>query len=106
VTADDSMHSSIISGGEKPIIIAAPAPPHVTVTGQGFLPGRGVTIRVLEHDGTTSYFLFTADARGRLVAPLPTTIPHGVLRISATDSRADSSDETGVRWTNTDTISW
>jgi hypothetical protein len=101
-----SAQSSGTSGREGPTITAAPAPPQVIVTGHGFLPRHGVTIRVIDPDETANYFQYTADVVGDLVAPLPTSVPHGTLHISATDGRPDPTDETCVRWTNTNTITW
>jgi hypothetical protein len=57
-------------------------------------------------DETVTYFEYTVDASGDLVVTLPTSIPHGTVRISATDRRPDPSDETGVRWTDADTVTW
>jgi hypothetical protein len=106
MTDSDSPEFLVASGAEAPTITAAPTPPQVIVTGHGFLPGHGVTIRVIDPDETANYFGYTADLSGDLVAALPTTIPHGTLHISATDGRPDPTDETGVRWTNTSTITW
>jgi len=92
--------------GEGPAITAVVTPPQLVVTGQGFLPGQWVTIRVIEPDEMANYFQYPADLAGDLVAALPTSISHGTLHISATDSRADPSDESGVHWSNTDTITW
>jgi hypothetical protein len=79
----------------------------VIVTGHGFLPPEhGVTIRVIDPDETATYLKYTADVCGDLVAALATSIPHGTLHVSATDSRPDPTDETGLRWTNTDTVTW
>lgn len=106
MTESDSSPLSVGSTGEGPTISAASTPPQVVITGHGFLPGHGVTIRVIEPDDTANYFQYAADVCGDLVAALPTTIPHGTLRISATDSRRDSTDQTGLRWTSTTTITW
>jgi hypothetical protein len=106
MTESDSAPSSALSGGEGPTISAAPTPLQVIVTGHGFLPAHGVIVRVIDIDETANYFQYTADVSGDLVAVLPTSIPHGTLHISATDSRPDPTDQTGVRWTNTDKISW
>jgi hypothetical protein len=102
----DPGRSSVAAGGDRPTITAALTPPQLRVTGHGFLPGHGVTIRVIDPDETANYFHYAADVSGDLLATLPTSIPHGTLHISATDSRPDPTDETGVRWTNTDTITW
>jgi hypothetical protein len=102
--ADSDSQSPVTSGREGPKITAAVTPPQVIVTGQGFLPHHGVTIRVIDSDETTNYFQYTADASGSLIATLPTPIPHGTLHISATDNQPDPDNETGVRWTNTSTI--
>lgn len=106
MTDSDSRQSAVASGDEGPTISAAPTPPQVIVTGHGFLPGHGVTVRVIEPDETANYFQYSADVSGDLVAALPSTIPHGTLHVSATDSRPDPTDVTGVRWTNTATITW
>jgi hypothetical protein len=82
---------------------SAVTPPQVIVTGHGFLPRHGVTIRVIDPDETANYFQYTADGFGDLVAALPTLIPHGTLHISATDSQPEPD---GFRWTNTSTITW
>lgn len=76
------------------------------VTGRGFLPGREATVRVVNPDQTITYFQHDADHSGELVVTLPAPTPHGTPRISATDSHPDPDDETGVRWTNTDTVTW
>jgi hypothetical protein len=104
--ASDSAESSVASDGEGPTIATALIPPQLRVIGRGFLPGHGVTIRVIDADETANYFQYTADNSGDLDAALPASIPRGMLHISATDSRPDPTDETGVRWTNTDTITW
>ena len=93
-------------GSAGPTIAAVLTPPQLTVTGHGFLAGHAVIIRVIDADETANFFECTADLAGDLSAILPTSIPHGTLHISATDSRPDPTDETGVRWTNTDTMTW
>ena len=102
--AEGHSQSATASGREAPQISAAVRPPQVIVTGHGFLPCHGVTIRVIDPDDTANYFQYSADGFGDLVAALPMLIPHGTLHISATDSQPDAGDETGVRWTNTTTI--
>ena len=97
---------SVACGGDGPTISVEVTPPELRVVARGFMPGRGVTIRVIDPEETANYFQYTADLAGELVADLPTSIPHGTLHISATDSRPDPTDETGVRWTNSDTVSW
>lgn len=94
------------AGGNGPTITGSAMPQQLLVTGHGFLPGCGVTVRLIDADQIITYFRFTADASGDLVATLPTSIPHGTLHISATDSRSDPCDETGLHWTDTDTVSW
>lgn len=94
------------SGGNRPTIAIRVIAPQLLVSGAGFLPGGQITVRVVNPDGTVSYFQYAADASGELVAALPTPVPHGTLHISATDNRPDPGDETGVRWTDTDTVSW
>jgi hypothetical protein len=106
VTDIDAGQSSVASRGEGPTITTTQTPPQLRVTGHGFLPGHAVTIRIIDADEIANYLQYTADAVGDLLATLPTSIPHGTLHISATDSRSDATDETGVRWTNTDTITW
>jgi hypothetical protein len=106
MTDSKSRQSTAATGQEGPTIRADRTPPQVIVTGHGFLPGHGVTIRVIDPEKTANYFQYIADASGDLTAALPTTIPHGTLHISATDSRPDLTDESGLRWTNTNTITW
>ncbi|TQF68289.1 hypothetical protein FK531_14370 [Rhodococcus spelaei] len=104
--ADTDPERSPPGGGEHPTIAADRTPPQLRVTGHGFLPRHGVTIRVLDPEDTTSYFQYVADGDGDLDARLPTTLPHGTLQISATDDRPDPTDDTGRLWTNTDTLTW
>lgn len=106
VTDTDSGQPTVAFGGEAPAITAAMTPPHVIVTGHGFLPNYGVTVCVIDPDGTSNYFQYTADASGDVIAALPTTLPHGTLQIAATDYRPDPTEETGVRWSNTVTMTW
>jgi hypothetical protein len=106
VTDNDSPQPSVASDAGEPTIVAASTPTQVLVTGHGFMPMHGVTIRVIDPDETANYFQYTTDVSGDLLAALPTSIPHGTLHISATDSRPDTTDETGVRWTNTSIIAW
>jgi hypothetical protein len=101
-----SAQPSVVSGSEGPTIAAVPGPAQVVVTGHGFLPGRGVTIRVIDPDAMANYFQYTADVSGDLAASLPTSISHGTLHISATDGRPDPTDQTGLRWTNTYAVTW
>jgi hypothetical protein len=101
----DAPTSSRVSGRDPRIDVEV-TPPQLTVVACGFLPGHGVTIRVIDPDETANYFQYTADSAGELIAILPTSIPHGTLQISATDSRLDPTDESGVGWTKTATISW
>ncbi|WP_139333335.1 hypothetical protein [Mycobacterium sp. SP-6446] len=98
--------SPVTSGRDGPNITTSVKPPQVVVTGHGFLPRHGVTIRVIDSDGTASYFQYTADIFGDLVAALPTLIAHGTLQVSATDGQPDPDNETGIRWTNTNIITW
>lgn len=102
----DCAPSSDSTGGNGPTITASATPPQLLVTGRGFRPRCRVTVRVIDPDQTTTYFQYTADVAGDLTATLPTVIPHGAVHISATDRRPDAGDETGVRWTNTDTVTW
>ena len=106
MTNSGSAQSSVASGPEGPAITAAPTPPQVVVTGHGFLPRHGVTIRAIDPDETANYFQYSTDVSGDLIAALPTSIPHGTLHISATDGRPDPTDETGVRWSNTSIVTW
>jgi hypothetical protein len=106
MTKIGSRQSSMVSGAHGPSINATLNAPRLTVCGRGFLPGRAVIIRVIESDEMTSYFQYLADPGGELTATLPTAIPQGALRISATDGRRDPTDETGIWWTDTDTITW
>jgi hypothetical protein len=106
MTDNDSRQSLVASDAEGPTIAAALTPPRVIVTGHGFLPRHGVTIRVIDPAETANYFQYIADVFGDLFAALPSSIPHGTLHISATDSRPDPYDETGLRWTNTSIIAW
>lgn len=94
------------SGGNGPTIAIQVVAPQLLVSGRGFLPGGQITVRVENPDGTVTYFQYAADASGEVAAALPTPIPHGTVHISATDSRPDLGDETGMRWTDTDTVSW
>jgi len=102
----DSARSAAGSGGKSPAISAAVTPPQLIVTGHRFSPHQWVTIRVIDSDEMTNYFEYLTDAAGDLVAALPTSISRGILQISATDGQADPGDETGLRWTNTDTMIW
>lgn len=104
--AGGDSQSPVASGREGPKITTVVTPPQVIVTGHGFLPRHGVTIRVIDPDETANYFQYTTDVFGDVVAALPTLIPHGTLHISATDSQPDPNNETGLRWTNTSTITW
>lgn len=88
------------------MITACVTTPQLLVTGNGFLPGCGVTVRVIDPDQTASYFQYIADVSGDLVAALPTSIPRGTLHISATDNQPDPGDKTGLQWTNIETVVW
>lgn len=103
---DRDWQQSVAAGHERPTITVTASPPQVIVNGHAFLPGHGVTIRVIDQEETTNYFQYSADLSGDLTAALPTTIPRGTLHISATDNRPDPTDVTGIRWTNTSIITW
>jgi hypothetical protein len=76
------------------------------VTGEGFLPGRRVTIRVTYiEDDVSDYLSYTAGADGRLHARVPTSPAAGALRIRATDHRSDPDGECGLLWSNAHTAS-
>lgn len=92
--------------GDRPTITASVMAPQLLVTGRGFLPGCEVTVRLVDADQATSYLQHDADRCGNLAVTFPAPTLHGTLRVSATDSCPDPDDETGVRWTNTDTVTW
>ncbi|MBS9535428.1 hypothetical protein KIH27_17730 [Mycobacterium sp. M1] len=94
------------AAGNGPTITARAMTPQLLVTGRGFLPGSEVTIRMIGPDGTSTFVQQDADRSGALAIGIPAPTPHGSLCISATDSLPDPDDETGVRWTNTDTVAW
>jgi hypothetical protein len=102
----DSTPSSVPSGDDGPVLSVDVTPPQLVVVARGFLPGHGITIRVVEADDTANYFQYTSDLSGHLTACLPSSISHGTLAISATDGQPDPTDTTGVRWTNTHTVRW
>jgi hypothetical protein len=72
------------------------------IQGTGFSPNKLVTVRVVDEQLTTRNFQQNADASGKL--GLRQSIPcvsGKTLHFSATDSRPNSSDATGVLWSNT-----
>jgi hypothetical protein len=76
------------------------------VTGEGFLPGRRVTICVTYiEDDVSDYLSYTAGPDGRLRARVPTSHAPGALRIRATDHRSDPDGECGLLWSNAHTAS-
>jgi hypothetical protein len=73
------------------------------VTGSGFLAGRQVTIRVVDNAGNTvGPFQQSADANGNLNFRQSIPCNSGLaLHFSATDSRPNPHDLTGVLFSNT-----
>lgn len=72
------------------------------VTGTGFLPNRTVTVRVVDDQLATLNFQQSADAGGKLVMRQSIPCLSGRrLHFSATDSRRDPDDLTGVKWSDT-----
>jgi len=75
-----------------------------TVTGSGFAPGKNVIVRVVDNGDPARVVSFdeTADSKGNLKATIPIACISGLaLHFSATDDTPDSSDLTGVLWSNT-----
>jgi hypothetical protein len=79
------------------------------IEGVGFkpnAPSRTVTVRVVDDALATRNFQQSVDANGRLVMRQSIACISGLgLHFSATDSRPDPSDLTGVMWSNTVNIS-
>jgi hypothetical protein len=72
------------------------------VAGTDFRPNHTVTVRVVDDALTTLTFQQSADADGQLVLRQSIPCMSGLrLHFSATDSRPDSADHTGVSWSNT-----
>ena len=72
------------------------------VSGSGFLATTNVTIRVVDDAFNTLTFRQSTDSTGQLSATLPISCVSGLsLHFSATDSRPNPSDLTGVLWSNT-----
>jgi hypothetical protein len=71
------------------------------VKGSAFTPGATVTIRVVDDAFEQRHFSQSADGDGKLDAHLSLPCRSGrPLHFSATDNRSDSSDLTGVLWSN------
>ena len=73
-----------------------------TFQGTGFLPSRLVTVRVVDDQLSTLNFQQNADAGGKFTFRQAIACISGkALHISATDSRPNANDPTGVLWSNT-----
>jgi hypothetical protein len=76
------------------------------VTGSGFKANATVNIRVVDDALTTLWFKSTSSAQGAFTFPTGHLCQRpGNLHFSANDGRPDSSDTTGLLWSNTVTVS-
>lgn len=79
---------------------------HFVISGQGFLPNKLITIKVVDDALHTLYYQDTSNAEGRLNKELNFGCNSGhALHFSATDSRSNTTDFTGVLWSNIFTTS-
>ncbi len=75
------------------------------IDGVRFISGTTVTVRVVDDALAQRNFQQTSDAQGELHMRQSISCTSGLaLHISATDSRPDQSDITGVLWSNTVTL--
>jgi hypothetical protein len=89
------------------ISVSLPQSQTFFVEGFDFLPGKQVTIRVADDALNPNLFYnTTANPAGRIIG-FTLSIPcrPGRLHFSANDGRQDSSDRTGMLWSNTVTLS-
>jgi hypothetical protein len=101
----DSVTSGHDTGPGAAAVPAIAAAGNTVITGSGFLPDRGVIVRVVYSvDGVTDYLAFTSDLHGDLIAEVPISPDSGVVTVSASDHRPDPDGECGMLWSNTATI--
>jgi hypothetical protein len=72
------------------------------IEGSGFLPNKTVTVRVVDDALATVTFPHSADESGKIAIRQSISCVSGLaLHFSATDSRPNPSDLTGVLWSST-----
>ncbi|ELR96495.1 hypothetical protein GLO73106DRAFT_00002890 [Gloeocapsa sp. PCC 73106] len=83
------------------ISVSNPQPQNFLLQGSGFLPGSRVTIRVADDFLNNVHYQASATSSGSISINLSIPCSPGQLYFSATDSRENRNDLTGVLWSNT-----
>ncbi|WP_353736664.1 AbfB domain-containing protein [Leptolyngbya sp. UWPOB_LEPTO1] len=88
------------------ISVSLPQSQTFLVQGSGFLPGKQVAIRIADDALNPNLFYYTtATANGSINMTLSIPCSPSRLYFSANDGRQNSSDRTGMLWSNTVTLS-
>jgi hypothetical protein len=91
--------------GKPNITVTSEGSGKFTVSGTAFLPSKTVHIRVVDQALNNVWFDQSSDSAGHLNAKVTLSCQTGVKQyFSVNDGRPDSSDLTGVLWSNTFTI--